>query len=214
MKTLLQVWSINKDINNLLWLCSRMLARNRFDTHALRALVDTHLNYCNNARAAEPLIDLLIDLLPAEIKIMEYRGFVYLATRKYDCAADAFEMLAVRTNRYPVILNNWAWSLACAKQYEEAEKILEESLLKSPDDAAALDSMGFVCFNTGRLTEAQKYYEKAVQAEPDDVIAWNHLAEVHAKRHLWEKVGDTLLQAKRTELKVVADNPDQLKIFD
>jgi tetratricopeptide (TPR) repeat protein len=59
----------------------------------------------------------------------------------------------------------------------EARQLIEKALSLAPDDAAILDSMGWVLFRQGKLPEALSYLERAYGKREDPEIA-AHLGEV------------------------------------
>ena len=59
----------------------------------------------------------------------------------------------------------------------EARQLIERALLLAPDDAAILDSMGWVLFRLGDLPEALSYLERSYGRREDPEIA-AHLGEV------------------------------------
>ena len=98
--------------------------------------------------------------------------------------------LADRTNRYP-----------------EALGYIEQALELLPDDAAVLDSMGWVQYRLGDHAKALEYLRRAYQANPDAEIA-AHLVEV-----LWETgQREEARRIWRDTLKNNPDNPHLLKL--
>jgi tetratricopeptide (TPR) repeat protein len=82
-------------------------------------------------------------------------------------------------------LNALGYSLANRTQrYEEAYELIARALEIQPEEAAILDSMGWVLFHLGNYEEAIKYLEQAFVKFPDGEVA-AHLGEV-----LWVS-GDT-----------------------
>lgn len=59
----------------------------------------------------------------------------------------------------------------------EARSLIETALKLAPNDAFILDSMGWVLFRQGDLTQARAYLERAYQLRPEAEVAI-HLAEV------------------------------------
>ena len=59
----------------------------------------------------------------------------------------------------------------------EARQLIEKALSMAPDDAAILDSMGWVLFRLGDLPEALSYLERSYGKREDPEIA-AHLGEV------------------------------------
>lgn len=78
-------------------------------------------------------------------------------------------------------------------RYEEAHKLIGAALDFAPDDAAVIDSKGWVLFKLGKAQEALGYLEDALAKAPDPEIS-AHLGEVlwtlgeHEKaRAVWDK---------------------------
>jgi len=61
-------------------------------------------------------------------------------------------------------------------RYEEAAGLIEQALALSPGDAAILDSLGWVYFKLGRLTEARELLTEAYDILPEPEVA-AHLGE-------------------------------------
>lgn len=75
-------------------------------------------------------------------------------------------------------LNALGYTLADrTDRYAEALELIERALELKPDDAAVLDSMGWVRYRLGQLDEAERYLRKAYEQLPDGEIA-AHLGEV------------------------------------
>ncbi len=75
-------------------------------------------------------------------------------------------------------LNALGYSLADrTDRYQEALGYIERALELSPDDAAIIDSMGWVLYRLGRYTDALSFLERAYRMNPDQEIA-AHLGEV------------------------------------
>ncbi|MGB1110552.1 MAG: tetratricopeptide repeat protein, partial [Gammaproteobacteria bacterium] len=75
-------------------------------------------------------------------------------------------------------LNALGYTLADrTERYEEALSLIERALEQRPEDAAILDSMGWVQFKLGNIEEAERYLRRALKADFDGEIA-GHLGEV------------------------------------
>jgi tetratricopeptide (TPR) repeat protein len=60
---------------------------------------------------------------------------------------------------------------------DEAAQLIDRAMMLAPDDAAILDSKGWLLFRQGKLTEALEYLRMAFAKMPDGEIA-AHLGEV------------------------------------
>jgi Tfp pilus assembly protein PilF len=75
-------------------------------------------------------------------------------------------------------LNALGYTLADrTDRYQEALDYLQRALALLPDDAAVLDSMGWVLYRLGRYEESLNYLRRAYEASADEEIA-AHLSEV------------------------------------
>jgi tetratricopeptide (TPR) repeat protein len=78
-------------------------------------------------------------------------------------------------------LNALGYSLAnLTTRYDEAQELVARALALKPDDAAIMDSMGWVEYRRGNLNAALVYLEKAYKIFPDPEVA-AHLGEI-----LWQ----------------------------
>lgn len=100
-------------------------------------------------------------------------------------AADQDDARAMNALGYMLTVNT--------DRYEEARKLIEAALQRSPNDAAVIDSMGWVLYKLGRLEEARGFLEKALMQAADPEIA-AHLGEVlwvlgqrEQARAVWDK---------------------------
>jgi tetratricopeptide (TPR) repeat protein len=79
---------------------------------------------------------------------------------------------------YPNAYNALGYAYADRNErLPEARQLIEKALALSPDDAAILDSMGWVLFRQGELAEALAYLERSYGKHEDPEIA-AHLGEV------------------------------------
>ncbi len=65
---------------------------------------------------------------------------------------------------------------------DEAVKLIQKALKKSPANGAYLDSLGWAYFKQGKLNDALKQLEKAVLYMPNNVEVQDHLGEVYLKK--------------------------------
>lgn len=99
------------------------------------------------------------------------------------------------------------------KNLEQAERMIRKAVKAEPDNAAFLDSLGWVLFKLGKVEEAVPILEKAIakaKGTGDDTL-WDHLGDAY------EKAGqsDKALAAWKNALKSAqgATQPDQ-KLVD
>ena len=71
---------------------------------------------------------------------------------------------------------------------DEAVKLIQEALKKSPANGAYLDSLGWAYFKQGKLNDALKQLKKAVMYMPNSVEVQDHLGEVYLKKDSRKKL--------------------------
>jgi tetratricopeptide (TPR) repeat protein len=75
-------------------------------------------------------------------------------------------------------LNALGYTLADrTTRYDEAKALIEQAHKLNPEDAATLDSMGWVNYRMGNLEDAERYLRAALSKFPDHEVA-AHLGEV------------------------------------
>jgi len=79
----------------------------------------------------------------------------------------------------PVLLNALGYLLTDQfERHDEARGYIQKALAMEPDNAAIIDSMGWVLFKLGEYEAAFDYLDRAYRLEPDPEIA-AHLVDVH-----------------------------------
>lgn len=104
-------------------------------------------------------------------------------------------------------LNALGYTLADkTDRYQEALELIQRALELKPDAPAILDSMGWVQFRLGNLSEALSYLQRAFERLPDEEIG-AHLGEV-----LW--VTGARDQAQAVWRQVLEETPDSTFVLD
>src|SRR5690606_4734950 len=79
----------------------------------------------------------------------------------------------------PVLLNALGYLLTDQfDRHREARGYIQKALAMDPDNAAIIDSMGWVLFRLGEYAQSLDYLERAYRLEADPEIA-AHLVDVH-----------------------------------
>ncbi len=139
---------------------------------------------------------------------------VYSAKHEYDKSEALLEKLLAADPEDAVLCNDLGYTWADrGKNLEEAEKLIRkaialtraehakrkatlEILAAEEDNAAYIDSLGWVLFKRGRLQEAREQLEYASQLpDGDDPVIHEHLGEVYLALEEHAKVGPAWLKA-------------------
>lgn len=135
-----------------------------------------------------------LQALPDDIDLLYGRSLVYERTDKIDLAEKDLRAMLAKDPNDARAMNALGYMLTVhSNRYEEANKLISRALEITPDDAAVMDSMGWVQFKLGKKTEARAMLQKAFDKFPDAEVA-AHLGEVmwalgekDQARALWEK---------------------------
>ena len=145
-----------------------------------KRLILTLASLLQEGGLATMAINLMSDKL-AENEDTDYRYMRALVAANLDditlAEADLRFILAAFPDHTDA-LNALGYTLADAnKNLHEAQQMIAKAYQSKPNNAAIADSMGWVLYRLGKLTEAMQYLEQAYQLEPSDDIAV-HLAVV------------------------------------
>src|SRR5262249_10692024 len=106
------------------------------------------------------------------------------------------------------------------KNLEQAEGMIRKALNSEPDNAAYLDSMGWVLFKLGKYAEALPNLEKAVKISTGtgDETLWEHLGDVFDRlmqptraTEAWKKSLDLAREASFPDAKLIERVQEKLK---
>ena len=105
------------------------------------------------------------------------------------------------------------------KNLEQAEKMIRKAIKAEPENAAYLDSMGWVLFKLGKFSEALPHLEKATGLPSGgDATIWDHLADCYARlnkaakaKEAWEKALEAAKTSTRPDKKLMKRIEEKLK---
>ncbi len=105
------------------------------------------------------------------LKIWLIQAELYNSTREYQ---KAFDVLSKALEDYPDNRNLLYTRALAAEQVDKLDVLetdLKKILAKKPDDAAALNALGYTLVDrTRRYAEAEKYLVRALQLRPDETV--------------------------------------------
>lgn len=141
---------------------------------AVLASAYTEGEYFDQALA---LYDEYLEVRPDAEFAMLARADVLLQSGELDDAIDAFRAVVKRFPDSANALNALGYTLADrTTKLREAERLIDKAMDKEPDNAAIIDSKGWVLFRRGRFEEAREFLERAWKEFPDPEVA-AHLGE-------------------------------------
>lgn len=138
---------------------------------------------------------------PDNAELLYGRSLIYEQQKKLDLAEQDLRAILKQDGDNARALNALGYMLTVHTQrYKEAKKLIARAYELEPDDAAIMDSMGWIQYRMGDTSGARELLQKAFDKFPDPEVA-AHLGEV-----LWQ-LGDKT-QARALWQKALADDPD------
>ncbi len=158
-------------------------------------------------RGALASLDAALERHPQHPQLLYQRAMLLVRGDRLRDAIRAFEALLRQRPDDPTILNALGYTLGDnRRQLARATRLVERALALSPDNAAIIDSVGWLRFRRGDAQGALPLLERAYRISRDAEIA-AHWAEV-----LWT-TGDHAA-ARRVWAQALARNPDSEPLLE
>lgn len=151
-------------------------------------------------------INAALDANPDHVGLLYSRALLIEPSDPQQMLSDLERALTLEPDN-GMLLNALGYSLTLyTKDYERAHTLISEALEQHPEDAAVLDSMGWVLFKLGRTNEALDFLMRAYERFADPEVA-AHLVEV-----LW--VDGQTERARSVLRDTLAQNPDAEQLHE
>jgi tetratricopeptide (TPR) repeat protein len=146
------------------------------------------------------------DKAPHDIHILFALGSAYEQKGEFDHAVAIFERLLQLDSTHAPTLNYFGYMLADKGiRLDESLSMIKMALESEPNNAAYLDSYGWVLFRLGRTKEAEIQIKKALEIVGDDSIIHEHLGDIY------NTLGE-VKKAKKEWKEALKLNPDNTKL--
>ncbi|HLY88284.1 MAG TPA: tetratricopeptide repeat protein [Acetobacteraceae bacterium] len=108
------------------------------------------------------------------------RGTSYDRAHQWDKAQADFQHALKLSPEQPYVLNYFGYTWADKSEHlPQARDMVEKALQHRPNDGAIVDSLGWVMFRQGQITDAVKTLERAVELQPEDAEINGHLGDAY-----------------------------------
>ena len=140
---------------------------------------------------------------PASLTHLFYFRFGSALERRgdYDEAEKCFRQCLEMAPNFSEAMNylGYMWAER-GKNLDEAKKLIEKAVALEPDNAAYLDSLGWVLFKQHLPKEALDWLQKAVQEsdEPDPTL-YDHLGDIYAELKAFDKAREAWSKSVQLE---------------
>jgi tetratricopeptide (TPR) repeat protein len=156
--------------------------------------------------ALNPL-KLSIQYDPKNINAISSLAVVYESLKLYVKSDSVYTEAVKQFPDNPLLLNNFSYSLSERDvRLEEALQMSQKAVAAEPDNAAYLDTIGWIYYKLGNYIEAEKYIKQAIELRESSAVVFEHLGDVYHKlgnseqaRQYWSKALN--LDSENAELK-------------
>jgi tetratricopeptide (TPR) repeat protein len=111
--------------------------------------------------------------------LVREKAMLYQMTKQYEPARQAYEEALKYDAENPLILNNLAYLLSDQLGQPQLALPYGEKAAELSDNAAVLDTLGWIQVRLGRCREAVAVLSRAVRTDPNLAILWYHLGEAY-----------------------------------
>jgi tetratricopeptide (TPR) repeat protein len=161
------------------------------------------LRETGDGKTALEVLDVALEQLPASIPIRYSHALLAAELGWVDIAEHDLRIIISEEPENSAALNALGYTLADqTERFEEAEALIRQAYILEPEQAAIVDSMGWIAYRRGRLAESEEFLRRAWALERNPEIG-AHLGEVlwvsgkhEAARAIW-----------REAIKVDSENP-------
>ncbi|MGD9212893.1 MAG: tetratricopeptide repeat protein, partial [Desulfobacteraceae bacterium] len=151
-------------------------------------LVDAHISYMELLYHQQKKDQILfhfqsvIENYPNAIAPQIALAKFYILEKKYSRAIDIYESMVIKDDALFDIARDLVFSLCShprdQKDFAKALSLAKKMLSNRPEDAKAIDSVGWAYYHQGNLDRAQGYLHRALNLSPNLFSGLYHLAKV------------------------------------
>ena len=144
-------------------------------------------------------LDQALQIGERKADVLGLRGLVLMQLGDADAAAKNLQQALQTEPDNPSLLNNMGWFLCETGQTERALPLFDRAIASKSyqSPAKAMMNAGRCSMKLGRRTQAEEYFRRALQADPDQLGAHSSLGKLAFEAH-------DLKRAKRHLLLVIA----------
>ena len=114
-------------------------------------------------------------------------GIIYLDSKKYDQAVEAFQKAIEIDPEYKLAYMNTGVVYARQGKHREAIEMYKKIVEKYPKYTLALSNIGIGYRDLGDFDTALEWFKKSVEAKPDYGFGWGEIANVYRKKGKYDE---------------------------
>ena len=180
MKSNKLIWILSLCLTMVLFSCAANLEERRQQSKAMRTLGEAYLQQGDYTEALKELLKAEA-LHPNDPLLQNDLGLAYMAKKSYDNAKDHFKKAIQLKPEYAAAKNNLGTAYLATKEWDAAIDVLKDVLtdLLYATPHYAYSNLGLAYYNKGEYNRAQTYFLKALEIEPEFVLALRGLGRTY-----------------------------------
>ncbi len=152
---------------------------NDFRFYLLEGLAYTRLDKQEDALKA---LEKAYGLNPKDVNTLSSLALIYDNLHRYKDSDRIYEEALKIDPKSALLLNNYGYSLAeRGVQLQRALEMAKQAVAAEPENAAYLDTYGWVFFRLEKYDEAAKYVEMAIATGKASAVVEEHLGDIYLK---------------------------------
>lgn len=155
------------------------------NTRVLQKMADLYTDL-KKYDLAEVSLKLILQQQPGDIKAIEQYGLLLIKQKKYPDAEQHLAQVVAKQQSWSAY-NGLGIIATLQGDYMKAESLFKKADSISPNSPELLNNIGFALYSADKLTEAEPYYLKALQINPDFKKAIYNYALLQARLSNYEQ---------------------------
>lgn len=162
------------------------------------------MDEADQSKEAFATMQLAVQLFPDHPQTHFYLGTLFDKNGDREATLSQMEKAIELDEEHVQALNYLAFTLAeMNKDLVKAEELARRAVKLSPMDGYVMDTLGWIFFKQGKVSNAVTTLEKAFKLQPEVSIIAEHLAEAYEKNQAPSKAKEMFLKAAELEPDVV-----------
>jgi len=180
--TNLAITYINLD-NSLDAISILLKAKNKFPKHfSINYILGSTYNNEKKFTLAIESLNKALDLDPNSRSTKHLLANIHNSIGDWSISENLYKELIKSDQKDAQALNNYSYTLAeKGLKLKEALNMSQKAIELEPDNAAFLDTMGWVFYKLKKYNKAINYIQKSISLNPNNIVVLEHLGDVYMK---------------------------------
>jgi len=175
--------------------------------YLVQYLLGLSYHQIKNYKIAVIFLDNARQLAPHSRNVLHLLGIANDNLGNYEISDGVYKQLVETDSTDAQAFNNFAYSLVeRGEKLEQSKKYAEKAIKLEPDQAAYLDTYGWILYKLGKSKDALKYIQKSLGIDGNNPEILEHLGDVYRDLKKYDK-------AKESYQKALELDPDNKNII-